>query len=162
MRASTNRNKCAICIWDFFLKKKRARELLFGRLGILGRLVVEVVGAEQLAAVGERLLAEEGDGVGVADAALLDAVVAGERDAAAVAGVVDLGAVRLGALEQAHVADLVLVVAADLHPVPAAGARRRLRLVVDLLRLEVAALHLHRRAWHALFCVVFCFVTDDA
>jgi len=122
-------------------------------LGILRRLVIEVVSAEELAAVGERLLAEEGDGVGVSDAALLDAVVPGEWDAAAVAGELDLGAVRLGALEQPHVADLVLVVAADLHLVPPAGVRRRLCLVVNLLRLEVTALHLHRRAcMHALFC----------
>ena len=123
-------------------------------LGILRRLVIEVVSAEELAAVGEGLLAEEGDGVGVSDAALLDTVVSGEWDAAAVAGELDLGAVRLGALEQPHVADLVLVVAADLHLVPPAGVRRRLCLVVNLLRLEVTALHLHRGACMQTHCFV--------
>ena len=130
----------------FKKKRKKRRKTDDGCLGILRRLVIEVVSSEELAAVGERILAEEGDGVGVSDAALLDAVVAGEWDAAPVAVDLDLGAVRLGALEQPHVADLVLVVAGDLHLVPPAGVRRRLCLVVNLLRLEVTALHLHRRA----------------
>lgn len=59
-------------------KEKKNLYMIDGCLGILRRLVIEVVSAEDLAAVGERRLAEEGDGVGVSDAALLDAVVLGE------------------------------------------------------------------------------------
>lgn len=108
--------------------------------------VLEVVLAEDLAALRERVLAEEGDGVGVADALLLDAVVAGERDAGAVAELLHLGAARVGALGQHRLADLLLVVLVDLQLVPPVLVRRRLRLERLLGGAEPAADDLHRRA----------------
>lgn len=79
-------------------------------VSVLGVVIVEVVGAKDVAVVGERVLAEEGYGVSVPEASLLDAIVARECNTGTVAESLDLSALWLRAPQQHHLADLLPVV----------------------------------------------------